>query len=118
MRSKWKLQRVPAFCLRKNFLNIFTPTISIDKQQSKKLRLIDGTIINVGSCKKFRIFRKLNGYVLEVYTGCNSNNIHVNEEMLSYYVGSFAFTKRFTGEIHKDQIQSRQKRAFNKSKKK
>lgn len=113
MRSKWKLQRIPAFCLRNNFLNVFRKT-----SQTSDIRLKDDNVINVGSCKKFRIFRKLNGYVLEVYTGCGFNNVRVNEDMSFYYLGSFAFTKRFTGEIHKDQIQSRQKRVFNKSKKK
>lgn len=104
--------------MRRNFLNLFkmkdmgTPTLG------KGSRLKDGNVIEMGSCKRFRVFRKMEGFVIEVYTGADKSNIFVSKDMSFYYLGSFAFTKRFTGVIHKDPIQQRQKRSFNKSKKK
>lgn len=96
---------------------MFDDGVNKDKD-GLNVRLKDANVIEIGSCKRFRIFRKLEGFVLEVYTGANTSNIFVSKEMSFYYVGSFAFTKRFTGEIHKDPVQRRQKRAFNKTKKK
>lgn len=112
------MQPITSVCVRKNFLDIFKNKNQGTNSLKPSSRLQDSNVIDVGSCKRFRIFRKLDGYVLEVYTGANTSNVFVSKEMSYYYLGSFAFTKRFTGEIHKDPIQRRQKRAFNKSKKK
>lgn len=117
MRSKWKLQPIPSFCLRKNFINLFNSKEGVTKS-NQTLRVKEGNVVNIGSCKRFRIFKKMEGFVLEVYTGADTSSIFISKDMSFYYVGSFAFTKRFTGEIHKDPVQRRQKRSFNKTKKK
>lgn len=99
--------------MRRNFLSLFKEG---NKDMNISSRLKDSNVIDMGSCKRFRIFRRLEGYVLEIYTGADTSNIFISKDMSYYYLGSFAFTKRFTGEIHKDPIQRRQKRAFNKTK--
>lgn len=118
MRSKWKTVHVPKICFRKNFLNLFLKKNSLTsgKSDSNNIRKIDENTISLGFCKRIRIFKKLNGYVLYVWAGNKNHTINVTSNMTDMFVGSFVFTKRFTREIHKKQIQSRHKKAFNKKK--
>lgn len=126
MKSKWKLSRMPRFCFRKNFLEVFTPkyeefkrstvSSSIKYPHKNFPRIVQENTISLGSCKKFRIFKKLNSFNIAVWSGHKFNIINISPNMLKMFVGSFVFTKRITREIHKKQVQSRHKRAFNKKK--
>lgn len=127
MRSKWKAIKFPKFCYRSNFLSCFdaynnkasSTSDIIGLKKKARVQEEDGVLkINVGSCKKFRIFKALEGFTIEAWNGSDFNSVLISEQMFGSYAGSFIFTKRFTREIHKSHVQKRQKRAFNKTKKK
>jgi len=129
MKSQWKIQLQPKLCFRKNFLDIFmngsnsavkfsvnTNTFLKKTKFEKSIRFIDNNTITLGACKKIKLFSRLSGFNLAVWSGNKFNIFHVNESMIGLFVGSFVFTKRFTKEIHKKQIQARHKRSFTKKK--
>lgn len=117
MRSKWKSKFVPKICFRKNFKNIFLITTkkTIGKNKPQE-RLLEDNTISMGFCKKFRIFTKLNGYNIRVWGGNKYHSVNITANMVKMVLGSFVFTKRFTRDIHRKQLQSRHKKTFTKKK--
>jgi len=115
MKSKWKSINYPSMCFRGSFLKCFQKNI-ITKNNDKIIRITRDNNISVGSCKKFRLFEKTIGHSFDVWSGNKHNIIQVTPAMVKMFLGSFVFTKRFTKEIHKKQVQARHKRAFGKKK--
>lgn len=119
MRSKWKSNFIPKICFRKSFLNVFLKSLkkkNMVKSNKMKIRLLENNTISVGSCKRLPIFTKLSGYTIRVWGGNKYHLITVTPNMIKMVLGSFVFTKRFTREIHRKQMQSRQKKTFTKKK--